>query len=98
MDQSAINDFRDNCKTVYNYYRVKMIRNTPFLQPKSTVSSQHFIIFFAYLEASISDMDKLANPHLSDNPHLQDQLDAVIYSYIIKYNSISALLRRRFKK
>ena len=43
-------------------------------------------------------MDKLADPLIDGHPEMQDSLNAIIYSYVTKYNSISSMLRKRFKK
>ena len=98
MDQVLVSDFKEKCKVIYNFYRVQMLKHTPYLQGKATVTRKDFITFFKYLEKSVNDMDKLADPLIVGNPEMQDSLNAIIYSYVTKYNAISKMLRKRFKK
>ena len=99
MEQdNIILQFRKHCKVVYNYYRVKMIKQTPYNNPQAPVTSNHIDNFLTNLEGSVNDMDKLSRPIVSKYPQLQSALTFIMYFYTKKYNALSVSLRKRFNK
>lgn len=95
METKVVNNFREECRIIYQYYRVKIINQTPYLRPNMRVCNTDLETYFVCVERAWKDMNALANLLLNSYPQLQDAFSDVINSYLSRYNTLSKVIRMR---